>query len=117
MISQFNYQLPSDVDYIRAQSTNQNSTDLLDNRTRTSIPGNPLSFGINRLLNNALTKGALDERPSIEPKNLALGTPTYVPTKMEMSISLLPIQSRQQVSKEFSLRAFANGNLLKGGFW
>ena len=117
VISQFNYQLPSDVDYIRAQSTNQNSTDLLDNRKRTSIPGNPLSFGINRLLNNALTKGALDDRPSIEPKNLALGTPTYVPTKMEMSISLLPMQTRQQVSKEFSLRAFANGNLLKGGFW
>jgi hypothetical protein len=115
VISQFNYQLPSDVDYIRAQTFNRNGTDLLANRERTSIPGNPLSFGINRLLNNALTQGALDERPTQD--NLPLGTPTYVPTKMEMSISLLPIQTRQQVSKQFSLRAFANGNLLQGGFW
>ena len=115
VISQFNYQLPSDVDYIRAQTFNRNGTDLLANRTRTSIPGNPLSFGINRLLNNALTQGALDTRPTQD--NLPLGTPTYVPTKMEMSISLLPIQTRQQVSKQFSLRAFANGNLLQGGFW
>ena len=115
VISQFNYQLPNDVDYIRAQTFNRNGTDLLANRVRTSIPGNPLSFGINRLLNNALTQGALDTRPTQD--NLPLGTPTYVPTKMEMSISLLPIQSRQQVSKQFSLRAFANGNLLQGGFW
>jgi hypothetical protein len=115
VISQFNYQLPNDVDYIRAQTFNRNGTDLLANRTRTSIPGNPLSFGINRLLNNALTQGALDTRPTQD--NLPLGTPTYVPTKMEMSISLLPMQSRQQVSKQFSLRAFANGNLLQGGFW
>jgi hypothetical protein len=115
VISQFNYQLPNDVDYIRAQTFNRNGTDLLANRVRTSIPGNPLSFGINRLLNNALTQGALDTRPTQD--NLPLGTPTYVPTKMEMSISLLPMQSRQQVSKQFSLRAFANGNLLQGGFW
>jgi hypothetical protein len=115
VISQFNYQLPNDVDYIRAQNALDNGTNFLANRVRTSIPGNPLSFGINRLLNNALTPGALDTRPT--QGNLQITTPTYVPTKMEMSISLLPIQSRQQVSKQFSLRAFANGNLLKGGFW
>jgi hypothetical protein len=115
VISQFNYQLPSDVDYIRAQNALDNGTNFLANRVRTSIPGNPLSFGINRLLNNALTPGALDTRPT--QGNLQITTPTYVPTKMEMSISLLPIQSRQQVSKQFSLQAFANGNLLKGGFW
>jgi hypothetical protein len=36
---------------------------------------------------------------------------------MEMQISLLPVQSRSQVSRQFSLKNFANGNLLKGGFW
>jgi hypothetical protein len=48
-----------------------------------------------------------------------LGTnrPTYVPTKIEMSFTLLPVQSRSQVSKQFSLKNFANGNLIKGGFW
>ena len=116
VISQFNYQLPADVDYIRAQNALDNSTNFLANRVRSTIPGNPLSFAINRLLNNALTQGALDTRPNIAT-NLPVKTPTYVPTKMEMSISLLPVQSRQQVSKQFSVQGFANGNLLKGGFW
>jgi hypothetical protein len=42
---------------------------------------------------------------------------TYVPTKMEINITLLPTNTRAQVSQQFSLKAFANGNLLKGGFW
>ena len=116
VISQFNYTLPSDVDYIRAGSAVDASTNMLGNRTRQSTPGNPLSYAINRLLNNNLTKGALDNRPNIV-SNFNVGEPTYVPTKIEISITLLPMQSRQQVSKQFSLQAFANGNQLKGGFW
>jgi hypothetical protein len=42
---------------------------------------------------------------------------TYVPTKMEISITLLPVQSRKQISQQFSLKSFASGDLLKGGFW
>jgi hypothetical protein len=63
-----------------------------------------------------LLPGALDFRPEIT-NNLGVGNPTYVPTKMEISISLLPIQSRQQISKNFSIDGFANGNQLTGGFW
>ena len=116
VIQQFNYTLPADVDYIRAQSALDVSTSMLGNRIRQSTPGNPLSYAVNRLLNNSLTKGALDNRPPIV-SNLAVGNPTYVPTKIEISVSLFPMQSRQQVSKQFSLQAFANGNQLKGGFW
>jgi len=32
-------------------------------------------------------------------------------------VQLLPIQTRSQQSQQFSVKAFANGNLLKGGFW
>ena len=42
---------------------------------------------------------------------------SYVPTKMEIDITLIPVQTRTQVSKQFSLKGFANGQLLKGGFW
>ena len=42
---------------------------------------------------------------------------TYVPTKIEIQITLLPIQTRSQISQQFSLKDFANGNLLRGGFW
>lgn len=114
VISQFNYTLPADVDYIRANAPLDNRTNFLNNRTRTTIGSNPLSFAINRLLNNALKKGA--ESSPIPPGNLPQGV-TYVPTKIEISVSLLPVQSRQQVSTQFSLKAFGQGNLLKGGFW
>jgi hypothetical protein len=46
-----------------------------------------------------------------------IGQTTYVPTKIEIAIVLHPLQTRQQVSQVFSLENFANGNLLKGGFW
>jgi len=116
VISQFNYTLPPDVDYIRAQSALDVNANLLGNRIRNPIANNPLSYTVNRLLNSNLLPGALDFRPNIA-NNLPLGSPTYVPTKMEISITLLPIQSRQQISKNFSVKTFAAGNLLKGGYW
>jgi hypothetical protein len=42
---------------------------------------------------------------------------TYVPTKIEIQLNLLPIQTRNQISQQFSLQGFANGDLLRGGFW
>ena len=78
--------------------------------------GGFLGGAVNRLLNAGLPKGGLSSPPtqgSLSVSNQA----TYVPTKMEISINLFPIQSRQQVSKQFSVKEFANGNLLRGGFW
>lgn len=116
VVSQFNYTLPPDVDYIRAQSNLQSNTNQLNNRLRNPIANNPLSYSVNRLLNSNLLQGALSA-PFATTNNLANGNPTYVPTKMEISITLLPMQSRSQVSNNFSVKEFANGNLLKGGFW
>jgi hypothetical protein len=114
-IAQFNYNLPSDVDYIRAQSGSSNGTNLQRQRDRQTIAGNPLSYALQRLATVGLTKGAL---PGPEASNtLGLDNPTYVPTKMDINLMLYPIQSREQVSKQFSVKNFANGNLLKGGFW
>lgn len=42
---------------------------------------------------------------------------TYVPTKVDITLMLHPLQSRAQMSQEFSLRDFANGKLIKRGFW
>ena len=112
--------MPPDVDYIRAGTAIDDGTNFLANRVRTTIGSNPLSYAINRLLNNNLTLGAQDNRPNYNGVNGAqppVDVPTYVPTKMEIAITLLPMQSRQQISTQFSLQAFANGNLLKGGFW
>lgn len=117
LIQQFNYTLPSDVDYIRAQSTLIDGQNLVAKRDRQTVPNNPLSYALQRLATSGLTKGGMPIRP-VGVNVSQLGNPTYVPTKMEISLTLLPTQSREQVSKQFSVEAFANGNLLKGGgFW
>jgi hypothetical protein len=115
VISQFNYSLPGDVDYIRAQVSSVDGTNLLRSRDRQSVASNPLSYSINRLASVFLNKGALDNR--LGAPTLGLYNPTYVPTKIDINLTLLPMQSRQQISQQFSLKNFANGNLLKGGFW
>ena len=116
VINQFNYNLPADVDYIRARSSFTNGTNFLSKRNRPpGVAANPLSYALQRLASVGLTKGAQPER--LPPPTLGVNNPNYVPTKMEISLSLYPIQSREQVSKQFSLQNFANGNLLKGGFW
>jgi hypothetical protein len=117
LISQFNYSLPADVNYIRAQSVLTGAdTNLLSARSRQTALGNPLSYALQRLSTVGMSKGGLDA-PFAPGGSLGAGNPTYVPTKIEISLTLLPTQSRSQVSKQFSVKSFANGNLLKGGFW
>jgi hypothetical protein len=119
VISQFNYNLPADVNYIRAQTTTDVGTNLqLTSRQRQTVASNPLSYAYQRLksLGQGINRGALDT-PFAPQGSLGVANPTYVPTKIEISLILLPMQSRQQISQQFSLKGFANGNLLKGGFW
>jgi hypothetical protein len=115
VITSFNYNLPGDVDYIRAGSPGNVGTNLTTNRDRQTVATNGVFGSLNRLAAAFLTKGAIPNTPA--PGVLQINNPTYVPTKMDISLSLLPVLSRQQVSKQFSLKNFANGNLLKGGFW
>ena len=115
VIQQFTYNLPADVDYIRAGSPNNVGLNLTSIRARQDVATNSVFGQLNRLAAAFLTKGAVNGPPA--PPTLGLNRPTYVPTKMEIQLTLLPVQSRQQISKQFSVKEFANGNLLKGGFW
>jgi hypothetical protein len=122
VISSFNYSLPNDVDYIRAGSPNNYGQNLLNRRAAVaSNPGGTSLAGLNRLTNALLKKGAPGQGvpdPSAIQQNVSnTAGATYVPTKMEIDITLIPLQTRTQVSKQFSLKGFANGQLLKGGFW
>lgn len=125
VVSNFGYTLPNDVDYIRANGFNNIGIDLLNRANQSSGPafGGVLGgFLSNKLGINGLSLGGVRKVPSQSQVNQNVNTnnstnSTYVPTKMEISITLLPIQTRNQVSKQFSLENFANGNLLKGGFW
>ena len=119
VVTSFNYNLPSDVDYIRARSTNINGTNLLTRRDRQDLPTNPISGAVARLQNlfsgQGISYGAERNRP--QPPTLGLNQPTYVPTKMDITLSLLPVQTRSQVTNQFSVADYASGALLKGGFW
>ena len=125
VISSFNYTLPNDVDYIRTTNPNNFGLNLANryNSQGASLPAGGALAGVYRLINampGGLPKGAQPKTPS--PNSVA-GSVTnnvpasYVPTKMEIDITLIPVQTRSQISKQFSLRGFANGDLLKGGFW
>jgi hypothetical protein len=119
VVSSFSYSLPADVDYIRARSTNINGTNLLSRRGRQDLPTNPISSAVNRLANlfssQGILKGAISNPTA--PPTLGKNQPTYVPTKLDISLTLLPMQTRSQVSQQFSVKGFANGDLIKGGFW
>jgi len=115
LVQSFNYNLPADVDYIRANSALNVGLNLIGQRDRQTVATASNFGGLNRLAAAALTKGALPT--PLPPPTLGTNSPTYVPTKIDISITLLPVQSRSQVSKQFSLKSFANGDLIKGGFW
>lgn len=118
VIGQFNYNLPTDVDYIRAGAPNQDGTNLLKRRDRQYLPTNRFSSALQRLQNartGGLPRGGQVLPPP--PPTLGLSRPTYVPTRMEISIVLHPMQSRQQVSQQFSLKEYSSGKLQPRGFW
>ena len=120
VVSNFVYNLPDNVDYIRATMPNNYGTDLLSRRTATSAGGQAgLGATGNRILNAGLERFFPQSSPTADTvvgsvNNTQLAN--YVPTKMEIDITLIPVQTRSQVSKQFSLKSFANGDLIKGGF-
>jgi hypothetical protein len=115
VVTSFNYTLPADVDYISSGSPNNLGLNLQPLQNLYSTTLNAVAPTVTRLASAFLPVGAQNAVPA--PLQALLANPTYVPTKMDMQITLLPVQSRSQVSKQFSLKNFANGNLLKGGFW
>lgn len=123
VVSNFGYSLPTDVDYLRADGFNNVGINLENRRNLSSGPSLTGSLGtVSRLINNLLSNGSLPDTPTPTQvnknvNNTTATNSTYVPTKMDISLTLLPIQSRNQVSKDFSLRDFASGKLITKGFW
>lgn len=115
LVQQFNYVMPPDVDYISSGAPNNPGLNLQPLQNLYSTTLNAISPTVTRLANAFLPPGAQNALPA--PLQSLLSNPTYVPSKLEISLTLLPVQSRQQVSQQFSLKNFANGQLLKGGFW
>ena len=120
VVKTFNYSMPNDCDYIRTKPNNYN-VNLGDRQTKTQTGLNPIAAVIDRLRNAGLRKGALPNVPAQSLLDLQsinnIDNSTYVPTKCEISITLMPIQTRNQQSRLFNMKEYASGQLLKGGFW
>jgi hypothetical protein len=109
LISSFNYSLPNDVDYIRASNPTLqpgvNSTDYNNNTKGNST--------VSQVRLNKLNPGAIVSRPEWR-KKATNNTPTYVPTKIQLTITAYPVVTRNDISNNFSLREYATGALLQG---
>lgn len=117
IISQFNYVTPNDINYIRANATQINGqTNGLQFRKPLSTNGGPSWAGSTvRKLMNGLPDGGEVYTPAAQ--SLSQNNATYVPTRVEFNMQLLPVNTRRETSQRFSLGEYANGNLLRGGFW
>lgn len=108
-ISGFTYNLPNNVDYIKTISPSVAGVTLEVNKSGTA--GNPRLAGTNA------AKGGT--YPPVSTYNTfeytgEEGTVSWVPTKIQLSITCVPMMSRNQISNVFSLRDYATGSLLNG---
>jgi len=110
LLTNFSYNLPNDVDYIRAGSNAQwGGVSIAQvssgSKTRRDASG--------------LTPGGVAKPAAFS----GLGSQdkvTYVPTKISLSLTLVPVVTRNDISKNFSLKDYAAGKLSAktgGGIW
>jgi len=141
-ITNFTYNLPPDVDYIRAGAltlpAGVNRAPSAD--VKKPKKTNPFDAVKDRLIQNAVSKlggtaktiinvlipGGKLSGPNFGGGGAAGGggfnstippgtkEPTYVPTKINISISAVPIVSRYDISNRFSVKDYASGKLLNG---
>lgn len=159
-ITNFSYNLPNDVDYIRTGSPDQEMNDGLEEvpvtakRIQSSPKKSSLNAGkgwgqlaqefvenrlgsgiaaVGNFFGLQLTAGGGTAQPNWAQGGFNAGKyaienwVTYVPTKINLQISCIPLMSRYEVSNRFSLKDYANGNLVRGngaqggrksaGFW
>lgn len=109
VITSFNYTLPNDCDYIRAS---------VDPAAQENTPLTSFTASNTRLNNSYIQPGGLPPPPewaaSRGQNYQGVQQPTYVPTKMQIQIQAIPMMSRLDLAKNFSLRDFATGQLLLG---
>lgn len=109
-ISGFNYNLPNNVDYIQTTVGGSNPSTA----AATTPPDRTAGTGV--------APGGVTPPPQFAP----IAEPnsvSWVPSKIQLSVSCVPMMSRNQVSNEFSFEKYATGTLLNGvysqtgGFW
>lgn len=108
LINSFTYNLPTDVDYIKAFSP---SSFPPKGENPTTQAGR-----INQGTGNQA--GAAGRGGTPNPPNFSTGEnpPTYIPTKISIQIGAIPVVSRNVMSNDFSVNQYAKGDLLLGKY-
>lgn len=111
-ISGFTYNLPQEVDYIQTTAPMiETPTDPNDYLKKIMSVDVTRQMEQDRL-GETCAVGGLPPPPKF--LNIPKDMTTWVPTKIQLSITCLPIMSRNQMSNYFSLRNYASGQLVKG---
>jgi len=110
VITNFTYTTPTDVDYIRAGS-------------QTNMPGQSVAQQPSTVNTSSGTASAIrlstsnltPRLPNFQKQNSSINSDaTYVPTKISIAITALPVVARNDISNRFSLEKYATGQLLQG---
>ena len=105
-INGFTYNLPQDVDYIQTTAP-EIPTDTPTSDYLTTLP----DVAADRLGTSCSVGG---RPPPPKFNNVPKDITTWVPTKIQLAISCVPIMSRNQTSNYFSLNDYGSGHLVKG---
>jgi hypothetical protein len=108
VVTNFTYSTPTEVDYIRAGSqTNQPGVNI-------SQQNNILNSFVPSVVRTAIN-GLAPKLPNFSTQNSMINSEaTYVPTKIQLQITCIPIVTRNDISNKFSLKEYATGALLRG---
>ena len=112
VINSFNYNLPSDVDYIQTTTPSDFEGGATDSQWLDYIMNKQVDNETQNRLGDQCSVGAGPPVPKFT--NIQKDITTYVPTKIQLTIGCLPIMSRNQVSNYFSLNDYSSGYLIKG---
>ena len=108
VVTNFTYATPTEVDYIRAGSqTNQPGVNVAQQN-------NIVNSFVPSVLRTAIN-GLQPKVPNFSTQNSLINSEaTYVPTKLQLQITCIPIVTRNDISNKFSLKEYATGALLRG---
>lgn len=121
VIQSFQLSYPNDVNYINAGANIIQGTQLTQYKKPTFPEQRGILARIAGLKSTGVAPGGISSKTPFSGLTNFSGI-TRVPTKMTITLTALPIMTRNSVSNNFSLRDYATGGLLKnikgyGGTW
>ena len=120
VIQDFTSSMPPDVHYVRTKY-GQLGTGLGVSESSTMSPLRSIVKSINEVANRLQSLGNIGKGGTKTPTSSSIITraatenTSYVPSKVDVTLNLLPIPNRKQMSQEFSFKDYANGTLITKG--